>query len=231
MIIEIFENGCYQKHSLVFLLTSLFTLAMSSKYEKFDDSDNDFATTELRDVTTTTHSGHKSPFNNGRIKNGFDTIDSIDVCAVEIVTNPLTNGPALTDAAVIDARTGVQIVGSGGGAPSLAHESHDVDLEGKSDLRTDVQQRPPSSTLTRYLEFPEELDQLTPLQKTLRFYLEHVIFRLVSMLLILADFALQIGDLTNPYKSFSDQIWFDTVAFLFVTYFCVEIVLRIYAKG
>lgn len=65
----------------------------------------------------------------------------------------------------------------------------------------------------------------------LRRIIEHLLFRLFGLCLILADCIILIIDLSIGEKPSAQQEAFDVVALIFVMYFVAEVSLRIYAKG
>ncbi|KAI1285027.1 Phosphatidylinositol 3,4,5-trisphosphate 3-phosphatase TPTE2 [Halotydeus destructor] len=83
-----------------------------------------------------------------------------------------------------------------------------------------------------YDSFPsyaDSPDDLTTREK-LRYFLEHIFFRLFSLFMILADCTVLVIDVTLPKDHDDEQKVYDNVAMLFVTYFVIELALRMYSQ-
>lgn len=77
----------------------------------------------------------------------------------------------------------------------------------------------------------QELSNLTPTNTNSKLYraVNHLLFRLITLLLILADCLLTVIDLSIQKKTDHLQNVFDSIALLLVIIFVAEITLRIYA--
>lgn len=82
---------------------------------------------------------------------------------------------------------------------------------------------------------PAELEEITTevgfLQFQLRQIVEHLIFRVFSLLLIVADISVLIAALALTDKSEKRDKAFEITALCFVCYFLIEVFIRILAKG
>src|SRR5690606_34575346 len=103
-------------------------------------------------------------------------VDPSETCAVEIITG---NGSLLkckpAANTTIDLESGSTSVDKLDGHASC---SSDVGINSSSLHHKHHNLQQQQQHLHGYIEFPEHLDQLTPAQKQLRCYLEHVAFRL-----------------------------------------------------
>lgn len=84
-----------------------------------------------------------------------------------------------------------------------------------------------------YEGFPEYKGSPSELtfREKMRFFLEHIIFRLFSLFVIIVDCTLLIIDLASSNMSLHEKQVYDYMALIFVSYFCVELIARIYAQG
>ena len=79
------------------------------------------------------------------------------------------------------------------------------------------------------MEYKDDIDELT-FRERLRTFIEHLHFRLFSLILIITDCTLLIIDIaSNPTEN--EQKVFDALAMTFVTYFIIELAARIYSQG
>lgn len=69
------------------------------------------------------------------------------------------------------------------------------------------------------------------LQYKLRKIVEHLIFRIFGLLLIITDISVLIADLVITDKSENEKLAYELVAVCFVCIFVLEVCLRIFAKG
>ncbi|XP_023210250.1 phosphatidylinositol 3,4,5-trisphosphate 3-phosphatase TPTE2-like [Centruroides sculpturatus] len=76
-----------------------------------------------------------------------------------------------------------------------------------------------------------EKEVIGELQYKLRRVVEHLIFRVFGLLLIIIDISVLIADLFITDKSEDEQLAYELVAVCFVCVFVLEVCLRIFAKG
>lgn len=183
---------------------------MSSKYEKFEDVDTGSIDHDLYPVNQTTLSSQS------------DLTDT-----VEIIINPLSSSTVSQPTAsnsVASNHSDWKVTTNG----DVEHKVHSLSSPARS---SELPIKSSQSNYETYQEYPEDEEQLSPLQKRLRHRLEHVVFRVLSLLLILIDCTILIAQLANPFLTDSEQKLFDTISAMFAVYFCIEITLRIFARG
>jgi hypothetical protein len=129
--------------------------------------------------------------------------------SIEIIVNRSSKGTSLSDTPIAVRSKGRDLEQATGTPSSLIKATND----------------------DTYEEYPADEQQLSPLQNRLRHHLEHVLFRVLSLVLILIDCTILIAQLANPFLSDQEQKMFDFVSLLFAAYFCIEITLRIFARG
>lgn len=69
------------------------------------------------------------------------------------------------------------------------------------------------------------------LQHRVKRVVEHLAFRIFGLVLIIVDISVLIADLCIVDKTSKEELAYEIVALCFVSYFVLEILLRIYAKG